>query len=280
MNPRLLLCAVLLPIQVLACTLWGAAGDDAAGGTLMAKNRDWKPDHRQLLKAVRPQAGHAYFGLYAEGNDAQGLKAGVNDQGLSVIVASASSIPKALRDAQRGTRAVLTRVLAGYASVDAVMADAEAIFSNARANFYMLSDRRKVLVVEVGLQGKYALSVLDRGVAVHTNHYLDRQLAGRYGDTPGPSSRVRLARIDALLEQAPRPLGVDAFVAMSQDRHAGPEDSLWRSGREYTLAAWIVRTPQSGPPTLDVRIANPGEEERRERRVLDAAFWESAPAAR
>ena len=89
MNPRLLLCAVLLPIQVLACTLWGAAGDDAAGGTLMAKNRDWKPDHRQLLKAVRPQAGHAYFGLYAEGNDAQGLKAGVNDQGLSVIVASA-----------------------------------------------------------------------------------------------------------------------------------------------------------------------------------------------
>jgi hypothetical protein len=34
------------PLQ--ACTLWGAAGElVAGGGTLVAKNRDWPPDHRQ-----------------------------------------------------------------------------------------------------------------------------------------------------------------------------------------------------------------------------------------
>lgn len=281
MKLRLLLCAVLLPIQALACTLWGAAGDGAlvtGGGTLLAKNRDWKPDHRQVLKAVRPPSGHAYLGLYSEGNDHPGLKAGINEHGLSVVVASASSIPQALRDAQRGTQGVMVRALAGYASVDAVLADAEAIFPHARANFYLFSDRDKLLFVEVGLQGHYALNVVDRGVAAHTNHYLDKRLAGRFGDTPRQSSRVRLARIDELLAQASRPLDVDAFVAMSQDRAAGPDDSLWRSGKEHTLAAWIVATPASGPPTLDLRIANPGEAQRHERLVLDAAFWQQAPA--
>ena len=27
-----------------ACTLWGAAGSEASGGTIVSKNRDWKPD--------------------------------------------------------------------------------------------------------------------------------------------------------------------------------------------------------------------------------------------
>ena len=280
MRLRLLLCAVLLPIQALACTLWGAAGDGELvtdGGTLLAKNRDWKPDHRQVLRVVRPPSGYAYFGLYAEGNGSPGLKAGINEQGLSIVVASASSIPKARRDAQRGTQGVLTRVLANYADVEAVLTDADALFSVSRANFFVIADRTRLLTVEVGLQGKYAAKLVEQGVATHTNHYLDPALAGRFGDTPGKSSRARLARIDALLVQAPRPLGVDAFAAMSQDQHAGPDDSLWRSGREHTLAAWIVRTPASGPPTLDVRIANPGEAQRHERLVLDAAFWRQAP---
>ena len=280
MKLRLLLCVALLPVQALACTLWGAAGDAAGDGTLLAKNRDWKPDHRQVLKVTRPRGAHAYFGLYAEGNASPGLKAGINEHGLSIVVASASSIPKALRDAQRGTQGVMTRVLANYANVDAVLADADALFSVSRANFFVIADRTRLLTVEVGLQGKYALKLVEQGVATHTNHILDPALAGRFGDAPRESSRVRLARIDALLGQAPRPLDVDAFVAMSQDRHAGPDDSLWRSGKEHTLAAWIVRTPASAPPTLDVRIANPGEAQRHERLVLDAAFWQSAPAAR
>ena len=263
-------------MQALACTLWGAAGDGAlvaGGGTLLAKNRDWKPDHRQVLKVVRPPGAHAYFGLYAEGNDHPGLKAGINDAGLSIVVASASSLPKALRDTQRGTQGVMTRVLANYANVDAVLADADALFSVSRANFFVIADRSRLLTVEVGLQGKYALKLVDEGVAAHTNHYLDAALAGRFGDTPGPSSRARLARITALLDDAPRPLSSAAFAAMSSDRNDGPDDSLWRSGREHTLAAWIVRTPPGGAPILDVRIANPGEEERRETQVLDEAFW-------
>jgi len=36
-----------------ACTLWAAAGEDASGGTIISKNRDWKPDHTQVLKMHR-----------------------------------------------------------------------------------------------------------------------------------------------------------------------------------------------------------------------------------
>lgn len=43
-----------------ACTLYGAAGGNVeGGGTILAKNRDWKPDHTQLLRIVKPSRGYA-----------------------------------------------------------------------------------------------------------------------------------------------------------------------------------------------------------------------------
>lgn len=273
MKRLVLLCSLLFSIPAPACTLWGAAGADVGGGTLISKNRDWKPDHRQLLKRVRPAKGFAYFGLYAEGNNAPGLKAGVNEKGLTIVTAS-SNISKKLRAAQRDRRGVMVRVLSNYASVDALLADADAVFSVANANFFMISDRAKLLVVEVGLDGKYATRVVDQGVIAHTNHYLDPLLAGQFGDTPGASSAARLARIDKLLDRAPRPLVSDSFATMSRDHDDGPDNSLWRNGREHTLASWIVSTPTSGAQRLRVLIANPGEPERTEQIVLDQVFWQ------
>ncbi|HOS76345.1 MAG TPA: carcinine hydrolase/isopenicillin-N N-acyltransferase family protein [Verrucomicrobiota bacterium] len=75
--------------SVHACTLWGAAGVDAGGGTIISKNRDWKPDHVQVLKMQRPTNGYAYFGLYAEGDDAPGIKEGINEKGLTVLAEKA-----------------------------------------------------------------------------------------------------------------------------------------------------------------------------------------------
>ena len=74
---RLTTWALLLALtsnQAAACTLWAVAGADASGGTLISKNRDWKPDHTQKLKLVRPKKGFDYFGLYAEGNDEPRLR--------------------------------------------------------------------------------------------------------------------------------------------------------------------------------------------------------------
>lgn len=267
----LVLC-ILFPLTAAACTLWGAVGEAAGGGTLLAKNRDWFPDHRQYLKKVRPVNGHVFLGLYVEGNDSPGLKAGINDRGLSIVSAS-SNIPRKIRNSQAGVSGVMARILAHYADIDAVLADAPKLFAHARANFYLLSDRRRLLLVEVGLAGQYAVHVQDRGALAHTNHYLDTDLAGRYNRKIGQSSRIRLQRINSLLEQTPTPYDMERFATFSRDQHDGPDNSLWRSGREHTLAAWLVAAPAVAPARLRVVIANPGERESTQEFTLDDAFW-------
>lgn len=276
MSPRLFLATLLLfPLPAWCCTLWAAAGPDASGGTLIAKNRDWKPDHHQLMKLVRPNQGLAYFGLYAEGNDDPGIKAGINEKGLTVISAS-SNIPKKLRAQQPGKHGVITPILSRYASVAALQNDADKIFSEARANFFMVADRSQILVAEVGLDGQHHIEVIDKGSISHTNHYLDAQLAATYNARIGDSSSTRLQRIQTLLAESPRPFTVAQFITWSRDQHDGPDNSLWRTGKEHTLASWIVETPANGVPRLHLVIANPGEAETTEDITLDAAFWQKA----
>lgn len=268
----LVVLAVSLPLHTQACTLWGAAGADAADGTILSKNRDWKPDHQQSLKLVRPAQGYAYFGLYAEGNDEPGLKAGVNEKGLSIVSAS-SNISAALREGQSGKRGIMTDILRRFASIDALLPMADRIFAASRANFFMIADAHKLLVAEVGLNGRFRYKVIDQGATAHTNHYLDDALAGQFEDKPGRSSATRLARVTELLAQAPRPLTAEQFAQISRDHHDGPNNSLWRNGTEHTLASWIISHPKNGAPLLRVVLDNPGQDESIQEFTLDEAFW-------
>jgi len=260
-----------------SCTLWGASGKAASGGTIMSKNRDWAPDHSQELKMRRIVTGYAYFGLYAVGGTEPGLKAGVNEKGLSVITAAAGSIPKSLRDRQPGKQGVISRLLSELASCDEVLAKKEEIFSRARAMFVMIADRKKILVVEVGLDGKYALKTVEDGIAVHTNHFLERSLS-EFNVKVGSSSAKRLQRITELMTMSPRPFTTELFVAMSRDQNDGPDNSLWRTGKSSrTLASWIIEIPSHGDPKLRVMLANPGEPERTRDFVLNETFWKETP---
>lgn len=268
--------ASLVAGPVSACTLWAAAGPQAAGGgTLLSKNRDWLPGQRQVLKFHVARQGIPYFGLYAVDGRAPGLKSGVNERGLSVVSASASSIPRRLRASQPGKHGILGRVLSHYASVDELAARAPALFPGARAMFLMASDRHKILVAEIGLDGRYAYKVLDRGATAHTNHYLDKALAD-LDIKVGRSSATRYARVTDLLARSAGPFDMARFAAISRDRHDGPDDSLWRDGREATLSSWIISSPVDGPQVLRVVLDNPGVAETTQTFTLDRAFWSRA----
>jgi len=262
----------LISSQTVACTLWAVAGPEASGGTLVSKNRDWKPDHTQKLKLVRSKQGFDYFGLYAEGNDDPGLKAGVNEKGLTIVSASVN-LPKKALENQPGKRGVMSRIMESYASVDALSADADQVFSSARASYFVVADSKKVLVAEVGLEGKYNFRVLENGVTTHTNHYLDPDLAKLYNNKIGSSSATRLARINELLTSGSRPFSTAQFAEISRDRNDGPDNSLWRSGKSRTMASWIVESPANSVPKLRVVIANPDEAETTQEFLLDEAFW-------
>jgi hypothetical protein len=268
-----LACGFTVPGVARACTLWGAAGADANGGTILSKNRDWKPDHVQTLELHRPANGFTYFGLYAVGNDAEGLKEGVNEKGLCVVTATAGSIPKATRQAEPGRSGVMSTLLQHYATCDQILADQKALFQNRKPTLLMISDRKQILVLEVGLKGRYALKAVESGTATHSNHFLDASLTNCNAHV-SESSAARLARIAELLEKTPRPLDTPAFAAMSRDSQGGVNNSLWRtSSGSATLSSWIIETPRSGPPTLRVLLANPGRPEQTNTFVLTDQFW-------
>ena len=101
------------------------------------------------------------------------------------------------------------------------------------------------------------------------------------------SSNVRLKRIEELLtlriETNPLPLTGADFQVMSADMRDGPEDSLWRTGGEWTLASWILRIPDRGDPVLEVKWLPAVEAGRTSEQqnweynqfVLDSSFWRS-----
>lgn len=256
-----------------ACTLWGAAGADASGGTIIAKNRDAEPDHVQSLKMRRTSGAHAYFGLYADGGREPGIKAGVNEKGLAVVTAAASSIPRSARDEQEEKRGVIRTLLSSCADCDEVLARKDEIFPVTRAQSVMIADRRKILVVEVGLGGRFALKTVEAGTVAQTNHYQQASLA-EFNEKIGRSSPKRLERVSDLLRTSPRPLDTNRFAEISADRGDGADNSLWRTGKgSCTLASFIVETPPSGPSNLRVLIHNPGGQDETHRFVLDQRFW-------
>lgn len=224
---------VMIHRPVAACTLWGSAGTASMEGSLLAKNRDWKPDHAQSLRLLHPEHGYAYLGLYADNGSEPGIKAGVNQKGLAVVAAEASSLPRALR-ADSARHGVLTRLLRDYGSLDEVASAADKLFAQARPVFLLLADAGGLMQVEIGQHGRYRLIRQQSGTLAHTNHYADTSLLDG-AQTIGPS--------------------------------------LWRSGREHTLAGWRIALPAGAPPRLQLTLANPGRAERDGDYALDSAFW-------
>jgi len=255
---------LLRAAAVNACTLWAAAGDEwvKGGGTLIVKNRDVQPNHWQELRLIKPSSGHPYLGLFAVGGDMPGLKAGINECGLVVVTAVASSIPSKERSAMKSAKGVSRRLLADCDSVDAALKKTDLFLG---PQYLMLADKNKIAYVEIGPEGKFATKTVDKGVLYHTNHYVEDKLLWANKKIP-TGSQVRYDRIKELLGETARPFGMKEFIAFSQDRAAGPDNSIWRTGSKpelpRTLATWIVALPPIGSPKLYVKLANPGEEEK------------------
>lgn len=257
-----------------ACTLWAAVGSQVAGGgALAAKNRDWSPDSPGRLERVTPREGRPYLALMARSPQGWGVRAGVNQAGLAVLSASASAVPKALRG--QGLPGVSRRLLAGFSSVEAVLARRE-MFQGLAPRFYLLADARQAAVVEIAPGGAVRIADTRDGVLSHTNHYLSPEFSA-HNQRPALSSRARLERVDAFLAALSRPLTLAAFERISQDRGAGPDNSLWRTGSKprgtRTLAGLVVSLPPRGPNEAAVVLANPGEPQRRIKIILDEKFW-------
>lgn len=255
-----------------ACTLWGANGSAVEhGGSLIIKNRDWKPDQIQSVRLSPRGTTYRFIGLYAKG-DQGGLKAGVNERGLAVVSATAGSIPDALRLTMARTKGLQALLLGRYATVAEALNHPD-LFRGPQV--LMLADRHEVAWVEIGPEGRVAIERRSNGVLYHTNHYLAPALADCNLQV-GKSSATRLERIAQLVEDAPAPVTFSTYLAFSRDAVAGPGNSIFRTGRALgatrTVAVWGVSLPLVGSPLIDVRLLDAETPERSLRIVADDVF--------
>lgn len=267
MRQRLMIWVTLIAVAATnltaeACTLWSANGVTVkGGGSLIVKNRDGVPDHHETIKLVTPDNGYKYIGLFATDGKYPGLKAGVNDHGLVVVSATAGGIPAAERRTMPHTSGLLSKLLRECRSVDEALVRSELFWG---PQMLMIADRHKIASIEIGSEGRFAVTEKDGGILYHTNHYLDPSML-EFNHSIGESSRTRYERIGQLLSEPARTYDLDTFIGFSNDRNDGPDNSIFRVGstpqKTRTVAVWAVSISPAGPDELYVRILNPDEPE-------------------
>jgi len=254
---------VFIVIPVEACTLWAANGNVVeGGGSLIVKNRDWVPDHRQDVKFISPSEGYRYIGLFAMDGEHKGLKAGINEKGLVVVSATAGSIPTKERAAMAYTRGLSVRLLKECSSVEEVIANTNLFLG---PQILMIADKQQVATIEIGPEGNFSVMVKKNGTIFHTNHYIAESML-EFNRISAPSSQKRYSRMGELLNNVSQTYDLDTFIAFSKNQNDGPDNSIFRTGstpqKTRTMAVWAVAIPQNQSPELYIRILNPNESER------------------
>lgn len=237
----------VMPAQ--ACTLFSASGGRTVdGGTLIAKVRDWSPTPQYWYR-IDPTTGYSYYGLFIRSNGS-GLRAGINEQGLVVVTATAGTIPKKDRLAIAGMPGgMLKYLLTQYASV------AEIVNANIEnwgsPQFIMIADKAETAYIEIAPDGQCSITREPDGVLYHTNHFINDELLWANYKGPGESSAARFARIKELMQQKQR-FSIDDFIVITNDQHDGDNNSIWRVGNEdnpkstQSMAAFIVHFTSEG----------------------------------
>ena len=257
--------AAFLPLSSAgACTLFGANGSEVeGGGTILVKNRDWRPQYQEMRYEMGPR--YRFYGLYGGNEKKMALKGGVNEAGLAIFSAAASSIPKRKRMAMdHSNKSSIREILGSCATVEEALA-MNRYFRGPK--FLVIADAREMASVEIGDHGEYRVKKVRNGPQAHTNHYLwpDFSSLNRH---VGHSSMTRLSRIEELLGRGHKPYVLDDLMAFSQDQHDGPDDSIWRTGSgarsDETLASVGLWLHDGGKPDIFVKIRYSPEDRGRE----------------
>jgi hypothetical protein len=235
------------------CTLFGAIGDSVqAGGLLIGKTRDRAENSEQAFVEVIPEGGYRYRGISLRGVNR--VTSGINEKGLVVVSAAASSVEK------EGKVTTVGKILSKACSVDEVMAMVRKGEIQGPI-YYLLGDIHKIALLEVADRHQYDSLVKEDGVLFHTNHFILKEMRN-FNRKIGTSSRVRLGRIEELLRAGP--FTKEQFVVFSQDHSNGPgNNSICRHfekkvrGSERTVSAAVYILRKGGAPEIWVSLGQP-----------------------
>lgn len=258
---------MLLSSSANACTLFAANGNEwvKGGGSLINKNRDWEVEE-QYTQVVFPSAGkYAYMGIYSA--PSHGIRGGINEQGLVVITATASSIPTKQRRAMPyKVGGIITPLLTECRSVEQALSRTDLFLG---PQYIMLADKNEIAYIEIAPGGVYSIKRVKNGTLYHTNHYLEADTLFANYRQPGTSSLTRYNRIAELLNTGTKPFTLNDFIRFSNDQNAGADNSIWRTGSKptssQTLSVLTVYLPKEGSPVIYTKIREKTDERGKEK---------------
>lgn len=219
------------------CTALAVA---TGAGALLAKNRDYRDEHRALQQVMlhRPAQGRSFLVVGSLG--APGcFSSGVNADGLALADTATRT-----RDLGPGLHRyfLLTLLLERCATVEAALRAIRAIPHTGSGCLVLADARGAVAAVELG-HARVGIEQATAGRIGRTNHHVlpataPADLRGPASAGQGADSRGRLPVLRAALEALPRPPGLDAVAALLARHRDAAGPAFCRHGGE-DLAATI-----------------------------------------
>ena len=255
-----------------SCTLWGCIGSSVVdGGLLIAKNRDWNENSKTTLRIISPIKGFKYLAMYGEGKEG-GVKGGINEKGLVVFTATASSVKKENRQSEG--KGKVRMILSECRSVDDVIKNQEKYLSG-RTHFLIIGDNNELACIEISPDNKVHIERKNNGTLYHTNHYLYSDFLS-FNEMQSESSLKRCNRVCNLLVSKTA-MSLEDMIKISDDKHDGMDNSIWRDGglnsKTRTLMNMTVYIPLNGFPRVYIKSANKWEQEKAGELILNNDFW-------
>jgi isopenicillin-N N-acyltransferase-like protein len=209
------------------CTTWAASGSATAGGEpILAKNRDYRPEHLPLQVVVRAKPATGYATLYVSSAGSPGVfSAGINQAGLAVADTHVYStdLGPGLPD-----YALMMHILEQHDSVSSALDYLRSVLRLGRNNLILADVRGHLAVFEGGSQ-RFGLFETYDGTLVNTNHFVSPEMRDCFVEVDPPQSRGRTFRryekVAAALMAAPGAVDV-AFAQRLQAAHDGSLASI------------------------------------------------------
>jgi hypothetical protein len=219
------------------CTTWAATGSaiaadaDGTSGPLLAKNRDYRPEHLRMQVAVQvtPQPGYRYVCSGSAGSPGV-FCAGINQAGLAVADSHVTStdLGPGLPD-----YSLMMHLLEEHDSVSSALDYLRSVPRMGRNNLILTDARGHLAVFEIGHR-TFGLFETHDGVLVSTNHFASPELRGCFVDRSEPhlkgNSFHRREQAERALEAALGRIDVP-FAKRLMASHAGPLASICRHPR-------------------------------------------------
>jgi isopenicillin-N N-acyltransferase-like protein len=209
------------------CTTWAASGSATGGGEpILAKNRDYRPDHLPLQNVVRARPDRGYAYLYVSSAGSPGVfSAGINQAGLAVADTHVYST-----DLGPGlpSYALMMHILEGHDGVSSALEYLRAVPRLGRNNL-ILADAAGHLAVFEGGHSRYGLFERHDGALVNTNHFASDAMRDCFAAVGPPQARGRsLGRYDLVTRALAGAQGrIDvAFARGLAATHDGPLGSI------------------------------------------------------